>query len=207
MFSLRITSLYLVSALAGVSVAAPYAVESRCDATCAAKSHPVPVILADVKNSISPMLAKIQSMPEVKADDVSPIVDNIKAVINDATNNIQSYVDNKVDRDAALASDSNGGPPISVDVLVKILVDLVLSIVVCIKAALSVCITVDLSVCITIFASLCVTICGLLAVLGSLVVELLAVLMVELKVFVDLCVQLGVGAAVSVLGAKISISL
>ncbi|KAK1236036.1 hypothetical protein PQX77_000715 [Marasmius sp. AFHP31] len=170
-----------------------------CDATCAAKAAPVPVIIGNVQDKISPMLEKIHGLQECKADDIKPIVTDITSIIDHATAQVKVYVDAKVDLDIALAAaaDVEAGVAVSLDVLVRLFISLVTSVVVCIQAALSVTAKVELDACIKIFASLCISLSAFIGVCCQLVVGLALSLAVQLTAFVALCAQLGLDASVT----------
>ncbi|KAL0071767.1 hypothetical protein AAF712_000689 [Marasmius tenuissimus] len=197
-----LTALFFIGASFTSTLALPHdapTAPTACDATCVAKTSPVPVIIQDVQNKISPMVEKIQYLKECKADDLKPIVADITAIIDGATAKVRAYVDAKVDLNIALAAEANAkaGVAVSIDVFVGLFVSLVTSIVVCIKAALNVTAQVELDTCIKIFASLCISLCAFLQVCCQLVVGLAVALAVQLTAFVALCAKLGVDASVT----------
>ncbi|KAL0066674.1 Methionine aminopeptidase 1 [Marasmius tenuissimus] len=211
MFSFRNVPLYLLAALAGTSVtfAAPTIqdVEARCDYHCQAYSHPVPVIIADIHAQIGPKCDEITAMTTITADIVGPIVADITAIIDGATAQVQAYVDAGVEVDIALSATVGGGVAVSVDVLVDLLVSLCGAIVAVIQVVLRLVVQVELSACIQICASLAVSLAAFLRVCGSLAIGLNVALAAQITVFAQLCVQLGVKAAIDFLGLNLDLGV
>ncbi|KAL0071176.1 hypothetical protein AAF712_001738 [Marasmius tenuissimus] len=198
-----LTALFFIGASFTSAMALPHDAPSAptaCDATCVAKASPVPVIIQDVQNKISPMVEKIHALKECKADDIKPIVTDITTIIDGATAKVKAYVDAKVDLNIALSADADAKAGVAVsgiDVLVRLFVSLVTSVVVCIQAALNVTAQVELDACIKIFASLCISLSAFVQVCCQLVAGLAVALTVQLTAFVALCVKLGVDASVT----------
>ncbi|KAL0563775.1 hypothetical protein V5O48_018288 [Marasmius crinis-equi] len=201
-------SLYLLASLTVFTSAAPAPgkaglvqgrnLQARCG-ECEAKEHPLPVLFGEMQTKVSPLCDKMKSLQNVTPDTLSPIVDEIKAVIEDAKGKVQLYIDEKVDMNLVLAADVNGGAVVDVSTLAGTFAGLINVIFEGCKAALTAAADGQIQASAKICADLCASLAGFIKVCCDLVTGLAAALAGKVSGYLALCAKLGVEASVDFL--------
>ncbi|KAK7026778.1 hypothetical protein VNI00_007077 [Paramarasmius palmivorus] len=214
--SFRSISYYLIAALASATFAAASPatpivegvhLNARCG-ECEAKEHPLPVLVHDVQDKITPWADKLKNLPAggCTPDTISPMVQGMKDVLIDANAQLQVFVDAKVDLSILLADAANSDVTVTVEAFAAILVGLVNVVVGACLSVLKLTVSADLDLVVKLLGDLCITLGVFIHLCLTLVVGLSVSLLVQLSVFVSLCIQLGIKATVdAILGVSLSL--